>query len=1840
MPLLNLTPADGSYSSDSASSGSLAGLAERMAKRKKEEEEQKARHRETEQRRSQTQKQEQPRSREQEKPKEKSLGKKVAEGFADIFKADTDADKRRREAAGQPRSYKEQQSAKRKKAEGFKEDNKGSAERGKKFAFNDDDIAQRQDVYKSQGIDIKRFLSDKKTYEEFMRESKGKSLAQLTLKGGIPEAAKRYERERKKAEKAERNFQRTKKAEAGAENVLEQAERGFVRGLAEPIARVPSDVQTIAGAALQTVAPEGTQLQRVGDKVYKAGTDNRDELAQRIVSSGYGAQEADNPLVTGLAQGTGSLAASIAAAGALRRTGAAAAMFGTQAGTDQLVDAKEAGQKDPQAFAIGASAGILEGLLEKAGLDKFLGASGSPVKQAVTRMLSEGTQEASQSLAQSAIRQTYSDVDLQQAIQQAVTEGGLGALIGGGASLPFSVAQNLQERGVDPDTALKVGMDVQERMELVLKEEQSTTSPAADTSIAEEPARYFNTEKATATVPVSQLVSTKSAEENEQGAQNAPKLMAQAAAGEIPKRDPIQVTPREDGRYDILDGNGTYTAAAAAGWANMPVEVIPQEQVAAAKELLQRANTANTGFQASMQAVAKELGLTYVEGPVKGFKRTLQKGITDYNGDFTKVQDTVRGTLEIADPKRVQEVIETLKDKVDVIRIKNGYYNQAIGYKDVKVNIRTPDGHVAEVILATPEMLRAKNELGGHELYEQARTTVDAGELAKLETEMQRLYGAAEEETSRRLASSADISTPSTIALAGGKGLPDDKTKPETVPAASSGTSRTMTSSTSKKRSRGAGAGMVTAPSKDNVTEKDEKVKDNTRQEALDALADYDVNSNKGRESMRTAEELVRLAELLNKAGQAGAILRRGDYKSKKNLGAFSRKKGGEEVVKLRDAVIKDPRMYATVLAHELSHAIEYNVNGDTKHTYKLFGDLTDAEERQIDSELQDIVDEIEGKKAAVANAEYFYKPTEMLARYVETLVLHPGKAEQLAPLVTEKFEQLVMREPMVADLMAALDDSLDKGFKNYTPDFVKDLRQMYRKRLGKRVGDLAYEAEIVRRAEIQRSQVLIDRLIKQKFKDVKDDPAKLFRAAEAILVTQNSEPQFGTHDFMDAFTDQEYKDLEKNGWKRVGPTAHDGKEGHVYTRVRYTPEQAEKLFNELSPAGQQLIKDFTAAKEEAKDEFNRELLKGLYNIDSKLEGWVHHYFENKPMGGNQKTGLRTKVAAAKKQRKGAEGYVEDFRKATEKAMLELERNEINNAFIAKQLARISKPIAKGQQPDKGWVEVVADGKGGLRLPGEGGVTILQTDDKNKSFKLPEKRYQVPEDLARHYREIRDVPGEATMAARALNRIAKYWTLNVLIHPGSTSTNFLSGGLQYGAKIMNDFYMDLLTANFGMERTRNNLIAPLKVLTPRGWTNAPDWMFGGYRSTLAGQYATGEMDTKLDQGLDAYGNKMLAVFSLVDIYWKKVIALSEGSKLSPATNRRITKRLQKDEREIVARLNEAIDTYAFDYDNKPLWLEKFDRKGGKILKPFMTYPYKLAKFYTGHVAAGFDRTLPWQQRVSKVLTVATIVAFISMLYDDREERQNTPQGTEKTPLGLKPGGRIFIGRSGNGDELFMRAAKYPFFNLTSLGRAAAKRNGTEVLDLLNEQIGTIGPGAELFMLATGRRDQFSQYTPTSVILSEQVASFIPAFRVFSDVGKIIDEKGRKPETFVQGIGTNLPIFGSEEQRANLRGKVRTIKIPDEPEKGRSLSKNERTVTTRDVTRPAEDALLSLLTGVYLRRINPKEARQQELREIRDAAEDEIRTLLRQGKEADAATLSEEYGLDIPDSVYRYYRNKR
>lgn len=972
--------------------------------------------------------------------------------------------------------------------------------------------------------------------------------------------------------------------------------------------------------------------------------------------------------------------------------------------------------------------------------------------------------------------------------------------------------------------------------------------------------------------------------------------------------------------------------------------------------------------------------------------------------------------------------------------------------------------------------------------------------------------------------------------------------------------------------------------------------------------------SDGGVDPAKTVDEMKQRIEQLNKFGQSYAILRRTGGLSKKAAGVFRSipkdmqeskqefmaKKGisARGQVHLQDEVVKNARAYMSTLSHELGHALEYTLVGQTnKDTYRVFGRNLDAETKAtIRNELKAITNDMVGEENAKKGAGYYYKNTELLARFLQRMFEKPGTMGEIAPTALAHLELSAIETPIIAEYLEAVYGTIDKGERKHI--FLRDMKQTYQKLLGTRVGAMAWNDEMRYRAMKERAKVMVENLISSRFKGVKDAPELLFRAAESIKVTRGGEPEYGTRDFKSAENDKEIAQLLAAGYEII--SSEDGKpafeivDGRPQIRLakqRYSPQQARALFDSLSPEGQQLIKDFTAARDEAKDYFNREAIKDAHKITSDLEGWVHHYWDEKGtgLGGDR---LKMKRAAATKFRAGAEGYVEDLQKAMTKALTELETTKAYNDFIEDYFARVSEPIAKGEQPKEGYVEVQGNvKKGGVGRPGEIRTTIIQN---GKSFVAEKTRYQMPAVIYARYKLISEVAVEAGTAIRVMNSINRYWRINILFHPGSAATNFISGGLQYSTKILTDFYTEVLTGNVTLPKTRRNIFSMFTVLTPKGWQSAPDWIYGGDLSNFYGQFGQEKSPgiKALDTNIDAYADRALKVYGLVERYWKKVIAISENVGELEKLNQLDASGLRlptDDEKAMLDEINEEIDLFAYDYENVPMWLENHQQSAlGQSVKPFLKYPYKYAKQITEMVGAAFDRTLPWEERLAKVLALGTMIAIYAWLRERRKKEQKTPEVDETAPAQVSTRGRFFIGTDEQGNEMFTRTAKYPFINITEAASQFLEGNTNTGAQALQDMLGSIAPVGDIGAALMGYSNQYQQYTPIETRLGDAAASFVPGTRILQDIARFFDPFQRKKQGFLQSFTSLIPIpTDNEALREKLRGEIRTIRVPIEGTISGSPEEGERRTTTDMFVRNYKgDVLKGLLGGIYITRIDP------------------------------------------------------
>ena len=129
--------------------------------------------------------------------------------------------------------------------------------------------------------------------------------------------------------------------------------------------------------------------------------------------------------------------------------------------------------------------------------------------------------------------------------------------------------------------------------------------------------------------------------------------------------------------------------------------------------------------------IADKLGLTFKDpGPktktAKGVQRVLEKA-AKRGGNLAAVTDTARGSFLVDHPEQTDQIIAELAKRFDVAPEPWKVTDE--GYIDRAINVRLPNGVIAEVQMMHPAMAEAKSPEGGggHDLYKISRETEPGG---------------------------------------------------------------------------------------------------------------------------------------------------------------------------------------------------------------------------------------------------------------------------------------------------------------------------------------------------------------------------------------------------------------------------------------------------------------------------------------------------------------------------------------------------------------------------------------------------------------------------------------------------------------------------------------------------------------------------------------------------------------------------------------------------------------------------------------------------------------------------------------------------------------------------------------------------------------------------------------------------------------------------------------------------------------------------------------------------------------------------------------------------------
>ena len=149
----------------------------------------------------------------------------------------------------------------------------------------------------------------------------------------------------------------------------------------------------------------------------------------------------------------------------------------------------------------------------------------------------------------------------------------------------------------------------------------------------------------------------------------------------------------------------------------------PHAQATAYRLATQARPTLETTLQAAARAIGAELRM---RPGLNSETRAAEKVAQDYAGDWAQLPDLIGGTLALEDTHTYQQALDaiaqTLPHGAAILRVKKlNMHPGATGCQDVKINIRLPNGTLAETILVPRRTLHAKQHRGGHKLYELRR---------------------------------------------------------------------------------------------------------------------------------------------------------------------------------------------------------------------------------------------------------------------------------------------------------------------------------------------------------------------------------------------------------------------------------------------------------------------------------------------------------------------------------------------------------------------------------------------------------------------------------------------------------------------------------------------------------------------------------------------------------------------------------------------------------------------------------------------------------------------------------------------------------------------------------------------------------------------------------------------------------------------------------------------------------------------------------------------------------------------------------------------------------------
>jgi hypothetical protein len=145
------------------------------------------------------------------------------------------------------------------------------------------------------------------------------------------------------------------------------------------------------------------------------------------------------------------------------------------------------------------------------------------------------------------------------------------------------------------------------------------------------------------------------------------------------------------------------------------------------EEVYQKAKEAKPEFDKEVKKIADGAGCEAIPAPLKGEPRAKTKIASDYGGHANKLLDVLRASVVCKNFKSVEhakELVATQFGKDNVVRIKDRFKEKLpSGYRDILMNVKTANHHVAELQVHLAAIQAVKKDKA-HKLYEAHRQKI------------------------------------------------------------------------------------------------------------------------------------------------------------------------------------------------------------------------------------------------------------------------------------------------------------------------------------------------------------------------------------------------------------------------------------------------------------------------------------------------------------------------------------------------------------------------------------------------------------------------------------------------------------------------------------------------------------------------------------------------------------------------------------------------------------------------------------------------------------------------------------------------------------------------------------------------------------------------------------------------------------------------------------------------------------------------------------------------------------------------------------------------------------